>query len=164
MRVNKRNIEIDGLDKLIDKLTAIGGNSQKALHSGLMKGGEAVQGEAKETCPTDTGRLKNSIEVTGEKKRKYKYSDDIGSKKKFKGEITGGGQDAVAIGTNVEYAAYVEFGTGQKGDQSVSHRQEWPGQPPRPFLSPALKKSEGQIRDAIVTALKKSIREAVNDG
>lgn len=49
-------------------------------------GGEA-EGDVKLRTPVDTGRLRNSITHQLE------------------------GDDAVVIGTNVEYAAYVEYGT-----------------------------------------------------
>lgn len=138
--MNKRDIEIDGLDKLMDKLTAIGDNSQKALHNGLMKGGKAVRGMAKKLCPVDTGLLRNSIAVESQSKTE------------------------VAVGTNIEYAPYVEFGTGQKGDPSVEHRQDWAGQSPQPFLSPALALSEEEVKQKVTEELKKAIREAVGNG
>ena len=52
----------------------------------LKKVGMAAERYAKEKCPTDTGRLKNSITHTNDKNTVY-------------------------IGTNVEYAPYVEMGT-----------------------------------------------------
>lgn len=161
----KRNVEIEGLGELMKKLTALGGNVPKATHDGLIKGGEVVQGVAKKLCQVDTGRLRNSIEVSGEKKHKYTYSVGKGkSKQEYEGIITGGGESAVVVGTNVEYAPYVEFGTGLRGDPTVAHRQDWEGQPPQPFLSPALALSEEKVKQRIAAELKKSIREAVNDG
>lgn len=147
------------------KLAALGGNVPKATHDGLIKGGKVVQGVAKKLCPVDTGRLRNSIEVSGEKERRYTYSVGKGkSKLEYEGIITGGEEGTVVVGTNVEYAPYVEFGTGVKGDPTVSHRQDWEGQPPQPFLSPALALSEEKVKQRIAAELKKSIREVVNDG
>lgn len=62
--------------------------------------GMAAEGYAKDLCPVDTGRLRNSITHTVD-------------------ESTG----AVYIGTNVEYAPYVELGTVKQAAQ--------------PFLKPA---------------------------
>ena len=59
--------------------------SQIAL--GLTMIGEEAEGYAKDECPVDTGRLRNSI-----------------ANKVVKEE------QAVYIGTNVEYAVYVEYG------------------------------------------------------
>ena len=55
---------------------------------------------AKQSCPVDTGRLRNSI-----------------------GHDTASEENAEYIGTNVEYAAYVEFGTVKMAE--------------RPYLKPA---------------------------
>ena len=49
--------------------------------------GQAAEGYAKDECPVDTGRLRNSIA--------HEVVD---------------GEKAVYIGTNVEYAKYVEYG------------------------------------------------------
>ena len=62
-----------------------------------------IEGVAKSLCPVDTGRLRSSIQ--------HQIALDAG-------EITG------RVGTNVEYAPYVEFGT-----------RKWVG---KPFLIPAL--------------------------
>lgn len=77
---------------------------------------------AKEKCPVDTGRLRNSIT--------NRVSDD-----------------AAYVGTNVEYGPYVELGTGKyynggrptpwvykdsKGNWHMTH-----GQRAKPFLKPA---------------------------
>ena len=63
----------------------------EAMRSQVLKGlaaiGQEAEGFAKEQCPVDTGRLRNSI--TNE-------VDD--------------GENAVYIGSNVEYAPYVEYG------------------------------------------------------
>lgn len=88
----------------------------------LVRIGMAAEGFAKKLCPVDTGRLRNNIN--------HKVHDD-----------------AAYIGTNVEYAAYVELGTGKyypggrktpwvykddKGNWHMTH-----GQRARPFLKPA---------------------------
>lgn len=54
---------------------------------GLQAIGQEAEGYAKEDCPVDTGRLRNSI-----------------TNKMVEDEM------AVYIGTNVEYAPYVEYG------------------------------------------------------
>ena len=54
---------------------------------GLESIGQECEGYAKEDCPVDTGRLRNSIA--------HKVIDN---------------EKAVYIGTNVEYAPYVEYG------------------------------------------------------
>ena len=67
----------------------------------LFAWGEAAEGYAKTECPVDTGRLRNSIT-----------------------HGTSESEHAVYIGTNVEYAPYVELGTSRMAA--------------RPFLKPAV--------------------------
>ena len=59
-----------------------------AVERALTRIGSAAEGYAKKKCPVDTGNLRNSI------------TNEVQSSEK-----------AVYIGTNVEYAAYVELGT-----------------------------------------------------
>lgn len=58
---------------------------ESQVNRGLKAIGQRAEGYAKKDCPVDTGRLRNSIS--------NKVQDD-----------------AVYIGTNVEYAPYIEFG------------------------------------------------------
>lgn len=70
----------------------------------------------------------------------------------------------VRVTANAEYAAYVEYGTGSKGDPSVPHtsREKWAyynenlgefrtGYPKkaRPFMRPALESNEGLIESLL---------------
>ena len=59
-----------------------------AMERALTRIGLAAEGYAKKECPVDTGNLRNSI------------TNEVRSSEK-----------AVYIGTNVEYAEYVELGT-----------------------------------------------------
>ena len=70
----------------------------EAIARGLEAIGLAAEGHAKKAAPVDTGRLRNSI------------SHAVA-------------EDAAFIGTNVEYAPYVEYGTSRMRE--------------RPFLRPA---------------------------
>ena len=86
-----------------------------AIARALEKVGLTAEGYAKMKCPVDTGRLRNSIthEVNNE---------------------------TVYIGTNVEYAAYVEMGT-------VNTRAQ-------PFLRPAVSNHGSVYRSLIEDELK----------
>lgn len=72
----------------------------------LQRVGLEAERNAKLGCPKDTGRLQNSISHTNDKNTVY-------------------------IGTNVEYAAYVEMGTSRQDAQPylepaiVNHLQEY---------------------------------------
>ena len=127
-------ISIEGVDGVINALQNLvsGGKLQNAL----ALAGEVVRADAVDNCPVDTGRLKNSITSAVE-------------------------GDSAVIGTNVEYAPYVEFGTGAQGDKSVAHttKKHWTyysggrfyttsGHAPQPFLVPALKNNIPKIIEA----------------
>ena len=76
------------------------------IDKALQRVGLEAERNAKLGCPVDTGRLRNSISHTNDK-------------------------DTVYIGTNVEYAAYVEMGTSSQRAQPylepaiVNHLQEY---------------------------------------
>lgn len=147
-------LEIQGIDRLTKKLSQLGGNVEKAVGKGLLKGGKAVQSSAKLLCPVDSGALRNSIAAERESALE------------------------VRVGTNLEYAAYVEFGTGKKGDPTVPHttKEQWryqddkgnwyttSGQFPQPFLGPALKECKDQVKKEVVASVEKAIREASGNG
>ena len=74
---------------------------------GLKAIGAEAEGYAKEECPVDTGRLRNSIcwatatdKSTGESPADHEDYTPLGTPE----------ENTVYIGTNVEYAPYVEYG------------------------------------------------------
>lgn len=75
-------------------LDALGELSKTDLHDAVLRGIKTVQAEAKSLCPVHDGELRDSIYTSVEN------SD---------GNIIG------TCYTNKSYAAYVEFGTGPKG-------------------------------------------------
>lgn len=85
------------IQKLINKMKSVRADSGAILDRALLKGGEKVRGNAVLLCPVDTGELRNSIRV----------------------QLISPG--VVTVGTNKEYAIFVEYGTGTQGDQGVSH-------------------------------------------
>lgn len=93
--------DISGLVEVrADNREAIANAIDMALVTALEEVGLVAEGYAKRACPVDTGRLRNSIT-----------------------HIVDEGTRHVAIGTNVEYAPYVELGTTR--------------QKPQPYLKPA---------------------------
>lgn len=114
---------------------------QAAAIRALEKCGLVAEGYAKLLCPVDTGNLRNSIT----------HQVDAG-------------EPAVYIGTNSEYAAYVELGTGKyypggrqtpwvyqdvKGQWHLTH-----GQRAKPYLKPAVADHAQQYRGIIWQELK----------
>lgn len=77
----------------------------------LVRVGLRVQSVARSLCPVDTGRLRSSIVMR-------KGRDGLGF--------------YVEVGTNVSYAAFVEFGTSRQAAQ--------------PFLTPAIAQASGFLR------------------
>lgn len=161
-------VELQGLDSLVKKINTLGGNAGKALEKGLMKAGELIEGDAKDLCIPDTGRLRNSIHTKlGGTKDSYTYKDDKGNE--YDGSLSGVGEKyTVSIGTNVEYAAYEEYGTGQRGAASPSppkapikngYTEDWKGRPAKPFLYPALIQNKENVREICIEELNKEIRK-----
>ena len=153
-------MSVNGVDSLMKKLTAIGGNANEVLKRSISTQIKYVLGEAKDLCPVDSGDLRQSI-----------FTD----MKASQGEVLG------KVFTNMEHASYVEFGTGKVGETTpvagkylgaLSYKQDkwlvnipevgprWiEGQPAQPFLYPALKNSE----DIIIKGIKKNLKRAIKE-
>lgn len=96
------------------------------VNTALKQIGEAIEGYAKEDCPVDTGLLRNSITyaVAGQSVAQSTYHASRGSTgasasnvnagtvnvgRYGKGAIGSEDENAVYVGTNVEYGPAVEF-------------------------------------------------------
>lgn len=93
-------------------------NEKVALALGLM--GEVVEGYAKEDCPVDTGRLRNSLT--------HEHGPD---------------GDSEYVGSDVEYAPYVEFGERYHHEVGKAH-----------FLRDAATTHIDELRDVAQKTLK----------
>lgn len=125
------------VDNSKEFLEAFGGAIAKALE----RCGMQAEGYAKDLVPVDTGNLRNSIS----------YRVDASNKE-------------VIIGTNNEYAAYVEIGTGKyvqggrpdswvyQDDKGNWHHTN--GQRAQPYLKPAVADNKQTYRNIIEDALK----------
>lgn len=114
----------------------------KALLRGLEKCGLVAEGYAKKLCPVDTGNLRNSISHTVDEQ-----------------------EPAAIIGTNNEYAPYVELGTGIYAEGGGGRPTPWVyqdakgnwhythGQKAQPFLKPAVAEHADKYREIIKNAL-----------
>lgn len=87
-----------------------------AIDTALEKIGLLAEGYAQMKCPVDTGNLRGSIT-----------------------HVVSEGEKAVYIGTNVEYAPYVELGTSKQKAQ--------------PYLRPAATEHGDQYRQVLKSAL-----------
>lgn len=99
------------------------GNVRKLLEKALGNAAEVIGGmaesHAKEYCPVDTGNLRNSIT------HDHKESGD---------------KATVYVGTNVEYAPYVELGTYKMDAQ--------------PYLRPGIEDHRAEYQEAFETIMK----------
>lgn len=112
-------------------------NAQKL---GLLEAGMLVAQRATQKAPRDTGRLKRSIHPTVPQK-------------------VGAGKMITLVGTDVEYAIYQEFGTGDKSTRpQFSKDSSKPGIPPHPYLNPALKESKKDVKKLIKNAITKALQ------
>ena len=127
--------------RIIDNSEEIKKEFEAALLRGLEKCGLVAEGYAKKLCPVDTGNLRNSITHTGDEQ-----------------------EPAAIIGTNNEYAAYVELGTGKYAEggrptpwvyQDDEGHWHWTaGNPAQPFLKPAVADHQQTYRNIIEDELK----------
>ena len=131
------------IDSLILKLEKLG---DLDVTEALEKACLLVENDAKKKVPVDTGNLRSSIthEVNG--------NEGI-------------------VGTNVEYAPYVEFGTGLFSSQGDGRTDvpwryqdasgQWhttSGQQPQPYLQPALQSNKGKIKKIFANAVKEALK------
>ena len=112
----------------------------EAVAKALEMIGLVAERYAKDLCPVDTGNLRNSISHE---------TDD----------------DTVYVGTNVEYAPYIEFGTGkfaEGGGRPTPWRYQddkgnWHttnGMKPQPFLRPAIDNHLDEYQNIVNNELK----------
>ena len=125
------SITLNGMSELQAKTDKL---PDKIMES-LAKGVNQAEGSAKRLCPVDTGTLRGSIHIMK--------------------QATATEPKAV-VGTNIEYAPYVEFGTGVRGQAtntntkvSVSYSSERAGQVAQPYLAPALRNNKDVVEDII---------------
>lgn len=132
-------ITISGIKNLQRKLGNM--KSQKAIRFAVSQATALVEGAARAGCPVKTGELRNSIHMRIEESER---------------RVVG------IVYTSMEYAPFVEFGTGVRGDGSYPYEKranltlfydpEWPGQVAQPFLVPALLSNRNRINKLIVAA------------
>lgn len=130
-------IEFEGLEEVLNSIDSLA--DLEGLQSALEKACAVVEASAKQKAPKDTGALARSITS--------KIEDTEG-----------------IIFTPLEYAPYVEYGTGlfaEEGGRNTpwtykDDKGEWhktSGQKPQPFMRPALEEN----REKIINILKEGI-------
>lgn len=135
------SVKVEGIEELTVQLDGMG-NYWK-MRDALLKAGALVERSAKQKAPKDNGQLAQSMQ----------YAID-------------GNATTCTVFTPLEYAPYVEYGTGllaENGDgrkdvpwHYQDEKGEWhttSGQKPQPFLRPALTENENKITELLEGAL-----------
>jgi HK97 gp10 family phage protein len=116
----------------------------------LVSGALPIANDAKGRAAYDTGNLRRSIHVGGEGTDGTTTGSDVG------GQTIGRDFVEVLVGTNVAYAARIEFGfAGPDALGRVYH------QAARPYLRPAIEGQRGAVEAEIAAAMRDLIRAAV---
>lgn len=124
MNNSVQGLGIEGLQELNQEFNDLENALTQEIITALMRGGMIIETDAKRRCPVDTGRLRASLTTDVERE----------------GETT----FVLKVGTNVEYASFVENGTSRMAAQ--------------PFLRPAV---DAKAKD-VVDEIRESIREQIN--
>lgn len=137
------DIKFEGLDKIIDKIEDF--DDVREMISAMQQACNLVESAAKDKAPKDTGALRRSITS--------------------KVEATGNSIEGIVF-TPLEYAPYVEYGTGLYSESSNGRKTPWVymddkgnyhytrGQHPQPYMRPALEENKDKIINMIKGALK----------
>ena len=156
-------VSIKGIDRLTQRFNNI---ANMELRSAVNKATQLVHGQAKALAPVDSGNLAGSIHM---------QVKDTG--KELQGRVY----------TNLEYAPYVEFGTGVTGNGTYPYeikglsleyrnkgwayydedKDEWiytKGQVAQPYMYPALKENEKTIKAILKQGVHTKLKENCKGG
>ena len=134
------SVKVEGIEELTVQIDGMG-NYWK-MRDALLKAGALVERSAKQKCPKDNGQLAQNIQ----------YSVD-------------GKGTTCTVYNPLEYAPYVEYGTGLYAEENGRKDVPWhyqdeegnwhttSGQKPQPFLRPALTENENKITELLQGAL-----------
>lgn len=141
---------------------------QRILEGALVAGALVIQNAAKENCPKVSGNLARSIHIGGHSELSELGKKTVADKTAKQGTGSTGtdlgkpersgarGTAAVRVGTNVEYAARVEFGF--VGQDSLGRHFNQAGQP---YLTRAATEKQGEALKEVEEALRDAVRAAL---
>lgn len=122
--------------KVVDNSDEYNKRLQEAIQKAFVEIGMVAMGYASAEAPVDTGNLRSSIAYATKERE-------------------------VIIGTNVEYAPYIEFGTGVHAEGGGGRSTPWyyqdskgewhktTGMKPQPFLRPAIENHLSEYEDIL---------------
>lgn len=116
-------VTVKGIARLEAKLGKLDPLTKAAVVRGVQKAALKVEGDAKMITPVDTGALRDSISTTG--------------------KSTPSGAEA-SVGTTVEYAPHIEFGTSKSKAQ--------------PYLHPALQRNKQTATKIVLKEIRKAYK------
>ena len=139
------SVKVEGLDDVLEAISNMA--DEQALKQAMGQACALVEGEAKKKAPKGNGELRRSIES----------------------RVENSGPDIVGVvSTPLEYAPYVEFGTGLFAEDGNGRKDvpwhyqdekgEWhstSGRHPQPFLRPALHENRETVLRILKGGLKK---------
>lgn len=154
------NVQIEGIDDLLKKLKALGGDIKTEGGKAGIRAMLTVEKSAKQKCPIDNGLLRGSIST-----KQVDESDEI----------------QIMCGTNTKYAVYVEFGTGIYAENGQGRKTPWlwkvesrkwanilgvkvgdmvlwRGSHPHPFMRPAWDENKNKVYDDLKKGLESAIK------
>ncbi|MEG0618748.1 MAG: HK97 gp10 family phage protein [Bacilli bacterium] len=135
-------LSIKNIDRCLGRLNKI---SDVNINESVKQATTFVHAQAKALAPVSTGALASSI-----------HMDVKNSGKTIEGRVY----------TNLQYAPYVEFGTGIRGNGSypytlkdikLEYKDNWQGMNAQPYMYSALKRSEKYITEMIKKFLNDNI-------
>lgn len=126
------NIELTGVDEILNKLQQISTNVGKLENKALKNAAEPVLEDAKETnaFKDKSGKLRKGLKITNVKKKEGMKYILVGVDR--------------ADNTEIFYGKFIEFGTSKM--------------PARPFLQPAYEKNVQNIKRTIADTLKEGLK------
>ena len=126
--------------KFTDNSKAVKAEMQATMQKALESAALIVEASAKALAPVDSGELRDKI--------------DHNVKNTANGPVA-------TIGSPLDYALYVEYGTGEKAENGAGRKGGWSyqtpdgewhhtnGMEPQPFLRPAFRNNKTKIKDII---------------
>ena len=124
------NIEISGVDEILNRLQQIGANVSRFENQALGNAAEPVLEDAKANAPVRTGKLKEGLKISSIKTKEGMKYVLVGVDKSDNSKIF--------------YGKFVEFGTTKMSA--------------RPFLGPAYEKNKREIVETIKDTLKEGLK------
>ena len=172
--------KVDGIGRLLAKLDRLGMSAEEGLSKAIGKQTKKVQATAKLLCSVNQGELRNSIKTSVETEA-GRVTGTVYTNKKYAAYVefgTGpvGEQNHAGISPEItpaysqnpwwihesmidkKDAGFFKIET-ENGTFYQTH-----GQPAQPFLYPALKSNEKNIRSSVEEELQKQIRKVTKNG